>query len=45
MNLGFVGLGRMGASMVQRLLNDGHEVIAYSRTAESVKKVEAKGAS
>lgn len=44
MKIGFIGLGRMGGNMVQRLLNGGHQVIAYSRTAESVKKAEEKGA-
>jgi 6-phosphogluconate dehydrogenase len=29
MKIGFVGLGKMGSNMVERLLRDGHEVIAY----------------
>jgi 6-phosphogluconate dehydrogenase (decarboxylating) len=29
LRLGFVGLGRMGSSMVERLLLDNHEVVAY----------------
>lgn len=44
MKIGFVGLGKMGMNMVQRLLGDGHEIVAYARTAETVKKAEAKGA-
>lgn len=44
MKIGFVGLGKMGGSMVQRLLGKGHEVIAYARTRRSVKKAEKKGA-
>jgi 6-phosphogluconate dehydrogenase len=44
MRLGFVGLGKMGGFMVQRLTAGGHEVIAYARTAASVKKAEATGA-
>ncbi len=44
MRTGFIGLGKMGGSMVQRLLNDGHEIVAYARSAESVKKAEGKGA-
>jgi 6-phosphogluconate dehydrogenase len=44
MKIGFVGLGKMGMNMVQRLLNDGHEIIAYARTDETVKKAEEKGA-
>jgi 6-phosphogluconate dehydrogenase len=37
MRIGFVGLGRMGANMVRRLLGDGHEVVAYNRTPEKTK--------
>ena len=34
MQLGFIGLGRMGANMCRRLLKDGHEIVAYNRTVE-----------
>jgi 6-phosphogluconate dehydrogenase len=34
MQLGFIGLGRMGANMVRRLVRNGHEVHAYNRTVE-----------
>jgi 6-phosphogluconate dehydrogenase len=34
MHLGFIGLGRMGANMVRRLVRNGHEVVAYNRTVE-----------
>jgi 6-phosphogluconate dehydrogenase len=44
MRIGFVGLGKMGMNMVKRLLNDGHEVVAYALTAESVKRAEDMGA-
>lgn len=44
MKIGLIGLGKMGMNMVQRLLNGGHEIVAYARTAETVKKAEAKGA-
>lgn len=44
MRLGFVGLGKMGMNMVQRLLRDGHEIVGYARTPESVRKAEEKGA-
>jgi 6-phosphogluconate dehydrogenase len=44
MRIGFVGLGRMGANMVRRLLRDGHEVVAYNRTPEKTKEIEAEGA-
>ena len=44
MKIGFIGLGKMGGNMVERLLNAGHEIVAYAQTSESVKKVQAKGA-
>ena len=44
MKIGFIGLGKMGSNMVQRLLNNGHEIVAFALTVESVKKVEGKGA-
>ncbi len=44
MKIGFIGLGKMGGNMVQRLLNNRHEIVAFDRTAESVKKAEGKGA-
>jgi 6-phosphogluconate dehydrogenase len=34
MHLGFIGLGRMGANMVRRLVRDEHEVVAFNRTVE-----------
>jgi len=36
MQLGMVGLGRMGANMVRRLLNGGHECVVFDRSPESV---------
>jgi 6-phosphogluconate dehydrogenase len=44
MKLGFIGLGKMGGNMVQRLLNGGHEIVAFARTVETVRKIEEKGA-
>ena len=44
MELGFVGLGRMGANMVTRLVNGGHTVVAHDRDAAAVRKAEAGGA-
>jgi 6-phosphogluconate dehydrogenase len=44
MQIGFVGLGKMGGNMVERLLRSDHEVVAYNRTPEPVKAAEAKGA-
>jgi 6-phosphogluconate dehydrogenase len=37
MQLGMVGLGRMGANMVRRLINDGHECVVYDRSQQAVK--------
>jgi 3-hydroxyisobutyrate dehydrogenase-like beta-hydroxyacid dehydrogenase len=42
--VGFVGAGRMGGPMVQRLVGAGHEVRALGRTAEKCAAVEAMGA-
>jgi len=44
MKIGFVGLGKMGMNMVKRLLGDGHEIVAYARTAATVEKAENEGA-
>jgi 6-phosphogluconate dehydrogenase len=44
MQLGFVGLGRMGGNMVTRLLQGGHEVVAFDRSASAVSAVAAAGA-
>ena len=35
MQLGMIGLGRMGGNMVRRLMRAGHEVIVYSATAKT----------
>jgi 6-phosphogluconate dehydrogenase len=44
MQIGMVGLGRMGANMVQRLLDGGHKVSAFDRSADAVKLSAAAGA-
>ena len=44
MRIGFIGLGRMGSNMVRRLLRNGHEVVAYNRTAEKTKEIAGEGA-
>jgi 6-phosphogluconate dehydrogenase len=44
MRIGFVGLGRMGANMVRRLVRDGHEVVAYNRTPEKTREIMTEGA-
>ena len=44
MQLGFVGLGKMGLNMVTRLIQGGHQVVAFDRSAEVVAKSVAVGA-
>ena len=44
MQLGMIGLGRMGANMVERLMNDGHECVVFDPNPDAVKALEAKGA-
>ncbi len=44
MRIGFIGLGRMGANMVRRLLREGHEVVAYNRTPDKTRAIAAEGA-
>jgi 6-phosphogluconate dehydrogenase len=43
MQLGMIGLGRMGAGLVQRLQRDGHECVVYDVNAAAVKDLEATG--
>ncbi len=44
MELGFVGLGRMGKNMTLRLLSKRHKIIAYNRSPEPLEEVRKKGA-
>lgn len=44
MQLGMIGLGRMGANMTQRLLNRGHRVVVYDRNPAAVQSSAAQGA-
>jgi 6-phosphogluconate dehydrogenase len=44
MQLGMVGLGRMGAGLVRRLMADGHRCVGYDVSADAVKALEADGA-
>jgi len=44
MQLGMIGLGRMGANLVRRLMRDGHACVAYDVSADAVKALEAEGA-
>ena len=43
MEIGFIGLGKMGMNMVTRLQRDKHRVIAYDRTPDLVKQAESQG--
>ncbi len=43
MQLGIVGLGRMGANMARRLMRGGHEIVGYNRTQDSVKALIEEG--
>ncbi len=43
MQLGMVGLGRMGAGIVRRLMADGHRCVGYDVSADAVKAVESDG--
>jgi 6-phosphogluconate dehydrogenase len=43
MQLGMVGLGRMGAGIVRRLMADGHRCVGYDVSADAVKALEADG--
>ena len=44
LQLGMVGLGRMGAGIVRRLLKDGHHCVGYDVSADAVQALEADGA-
>jgi 6-phosphogluconate dehydrogenase len=44
MQLAMIGLGRMGANLVRRLMRDGHECVVYDRDPQTVKDFEAEGA-
>lgn len=44
MEIGMVGLGRMGGNMVERLLAGGHKVVGYGRDRETVLRAVEKGA-
>jgi 6-phosphogluconate dehydrogenase len=45
MQLGMVGLGRMGSNIVRRLMRDGHECVAYDVNPSVVGQLESEGAS
>src|SRR5512146_3221191 len=44
MQIGMIGLGRMGANMIQRLMRDGHECVVFDINANAVEKLAAQGA-
>src|ERR1022692_2204745 len=44
MQLGMIGLGRMGGNLVRRLMRDGHRCVVYDHTAAHVKQLEDEGA-
>jgi len=44
MQIGMIGLGRMGANMVRRLMRDGHECVVYNRQPEAIAKLADEGA-
>ncbi|MCZ6892138.1 MAG: decarboxylating 6-phosphogluconate dehydrogenase [Chloroflexi bacterium] len=44
MELGMIGLGRMGGNMVQRLLQGGHRIVAYDANAEAIQTAVQQGA-
>jgi len=44
MQLGMIGLGRMGSNMVRRLMRGGHTAVAYDRNPENVKLIAREGA-
>ena len=44
MQLGMIGLGRMGGNMAERCMRDGHELVVYDHNAQPVASYAAKGA-
>jgi 6-phosphogluconate dehydrogenase len=44
MQLGIVGLGRMGGNIAKRLMRDGHECVVWDRSADSVAEIASAGA-
>ena len=44
MELGFIGLGRMGGNMVERLLLGGHRIVAYNRSPDKTREAAEHGA-
>src|SRR5215467_1421011 len=43
MQLGMIGLGRMGGNLVRRLMRDGHHCVGYARSRRSIEQLESEG--
>ena len=44
MQIGMIGLGRMGSNMARRLMQGGHECLVYNRHVEAIKQLQGEGA-
>jgi len=44
MQIGMIGLGRMGANMARRLMRNGHQCVVYDRSPEAVTQLAGEGA-
>ena len=44
MKIAMVGLGRMGANMTRRLMQGGHEVVAFDLSSDAVAEISSEGA-
>jgi len=44
MQIGMIGLGKMGANMVRRLMKDKHQVVVYDHTPDTIRAMEKEGA-
>jgi 6-phosphogluconate dehydrogenase len=44
MQVGMIGLGRMGANMVRRLMRGGHDCVVYDRSPDAISALESEGA-
>ena len=44
MQLGMIGLGRMGGNIVRRLMRNGHECVAFDLSPDAVKTLAGEGA-
>lgn len=45
MKIGFIGLGKMGSRMVQKLLKEGHEAVVWNRSVAAIEELKVKSAS